>query len=173
MSVSADTLRLHLDYTQWASLRLLDAVAALTPEELNRDFATSERSVLGTLVHIFAADRIWLYRLTGGSNPGFVSDADRSLAVLQTDWPAVLERWRLWAANLTDEAAQAQCHYIDLKGNPYSQPVWQLLLHLVNHGTHHRGQASGFLRAMGHTPPPLDLVFFYRELGATSASSSR
>jgi uncharacterized damage-inducible protein DinB len=174
MSVSADTLRLHLDYTRWATARLLDAAAGLTPEELNRDFGTSERSILGTLVHIFAADRIWLYRLAGGPNPGFVSDADRSLAVLQTDWPALLERWRVWAADLTDEAVRAQCAYTDLKGNPYCQPVWQILLHVVNHGTHHRGQASGFLRALGRTPPPLDLIYYYRGLPqATSASSSK
>jgi uncharacterized damage-inducible protein DinB len=164
MFVSAEALRLHLDYTQWASQRLLDVAAELTPDELNRDFGTSEHSVLGTLVHIFGADRIWLWRLTGGTNPGFISDADRSLAVLQSDWPAVLERWRLWAANLTDEAADAMLDYKDMKGNPYRQPIWQLVLHVVNHGTHHRGQVSGFLRAMGRTPPPLDLVFFYRQL---------
>jgi len=43
-------------------------------------------------------------------------------------------------------------------------PLWQILLHVVNHATHHRGQVSGFLRAMGHTPPPLDLIAFYRTL---------
>src|SRR6516165_2844086 len=96
----AEAIRMHIDYNQWASLRLLDAAMQLTPEELNCDFSTSEHSVLGTLVHTFAADRVWLYRLTGGANPGFVSDSDRSLAVLEQDWPAVLERWRLWAANL-------------------------------------------------------------------------
>ncbi len=157
---------MHLDYTAWASQRLLDAAAELTEEELNRDFGTSEHSYLGTLVHTFAADRIWLWRLAGGENPGFVAESDRSLAVLQTDWPAVLERWRIWAAELTDEAAQAPLDYRDMKGNAYRQPIWQLVLHVVNHGTHHRGQAAGFLRAMGKVPPPLDLVFYYRQLGA-------
>jgi len=39
------------------------------------------------------------------------------------------------------------------------------VLHVVNHGTHHRGQAAGFLRAMGYVPPPLDLIAYYRTLG--------
>jgi len=54
--------------------------------------------------------------------------------------------------------------YKDMKGRPYSQPVWQILLHLVNHGTHHRGQVSGFLRAMDKTPAPLDLIAYYRAI---------
>jgi uncharacterized damage-inducible protein DinB len=164
MPVTADVLQLHLDYSAWASQRLLDAAAELSEDELNRDFGSSEHSVLGTLVHVFAADRVWLYRLAGGENPGFVSDADRSLAVLENDWPAIHERWRIWAAELTDEAAQAPLEYRDMKGNLYRQPVWQLIFHVVNHGTHHRGQVSGFLRAMGKTPPPVDLLHYYRQL---------
>ncbi len=52
--------------------------------------------------------------------------------------------------------------YKDLKGNPYQSPLWQIVLHLVNHGSHHRGQVSGMLRALGKTPPPLDLIAYYR-----------
>jgi len=163
MFVSADVLRTQIDYTAWASQRLLDAAAELSGAELNRDFGTSEHSVLGTLAHVFAGDRLWLWRVAGGENPGFISDADRSLAVLQNDWPAVYERWRLWAAELTDEAAQTPLDYPDLKGAPRREPVWQMVLHMVNHGTHHRGQVSGFLRAMGRVPPPLDLILYYRQ----------
>src|SRR5208282_121582 len=55
MSVSAQTLRLHLGYTAWASTRLLEAAAALTPEELARDFKTADKTLLDTLAHIFRA----------------------------------------------------------------------------------------------------------------------
>lgn len=172
MPVIADVLRAHIDYTAWASQRLVDAAAELSEEELVRDFRTSERSVLGTLVHVFAADRIWLWRLAGGGeSPGFVADADYSLAVLQNDWPALQERWRLWAAGLTDASTERLVDYKDLKGNAHRQPLWQLVLHVVNHGTHHRGQVSGMLRAMGRVPPPLDLIVYYRQLGAAGAAS--
>jgi len=157
---------MHLAYTAWASRRLVDATARLTPEELKRDFQTADHSPLGTLVHVFAADRIWLARVTGAAPQPFISEADYSLAVLQNDWPALNERWRQWAQPLTDQSAQTVLAYKDTKGNSYSQPIWQLILHVVNHGTHHRGQVSGFLRAMGQTPPPLDLVAYYREQAA-------
>ena len=159
----ADVLRIHLDYTAWASQKLLDTAAALSEEELNRDFGTADRTLLGTLVHIFAADRVWLYRVAGGANPGFITAADRSFAVLQADWPAVLERWRVWAAELSEDAAQSMIDYRNLKGVPFRQSVWQIVLHVVNHATHHRGQAAGFLRAMGKAPPELDLIVYYRE----------
>jgi len=166
MSVSADSLRAHLAYTAWASRCLVEAAAKLSPEELTRDFQTSDHSVLGTLAHVFAADRIWLARMTAESPATFISEADHRLTVLQNDWPALLARWKQWAAGLTDATAQAVVAYKDMRGNSYSQPIWQVVLHVVNHGTHHRGQVSGFLRTMGHTPPPLDLSFYYREQAA-------
>jgi uncharacterized damage-inducible protein DinB len=164
MSVPADTLRLHLRYTAWATRRLLDTVANLSAEDLARDFRTSDKTVIDTLAHVFAADRVWLSRIQGNPPASFISAEDRHLPVLQQEWPALQDRWKQWAASLTDQDVQAKIAYRDLKGNSWEQPLWQILLHVVNHGTHHRGQVSGFLRAMGHNPPALDLIAFYREL---------
>lgn len=164
MPVSADTLRLHLDYTGWANQRLLSQAAQLSDDDLTRDFKTSDKSVLNTLVHILAADRIWLARVHGNSPATFIHPEDRHLSALEKEWPLVHTGWKTWAGALTDQSAQAKIPYRDIKGNDWEQPVWQILLHVVNHGTHHRGQVSGFLRAMGHNPPPLDLIAFYRQL---------
>jgi uncharacterized damage-inducible protein DinB len=164
MPVSSDTLRLHLDYTTWATNRLLTAAAALTPEELTRDFGTSEKSVLGTLAHIYAADRVWLGRINGNPPKVFLAPEDRDLALLQREWPALAARWTHWLMRLSDEDVLGKCSYHDLKGNAYTTPLWQIVLHVVNHGTHHRGQVTGFLRALGKVPQPLDLIAYYREL---------
>lgn len=162
MPVSAEILRSHLAYTAWADDLLLRAVAQIPSEHLTHDFQTADRNIIGTLAHTFAADRIWLQRVLGEPYTGFISDEDRKLETLQRDWPALLERWQEWAAGLTDTSAPI--HYHDLKGNPYSTSAWEIVLHVVNHGTHHRGQASGFLRTLGHTPPALDLIRYYRGL---------
>ncbi len=164
MSVSADALRLQIDYSGWASRRLVEAAAQLPSEELDRDFQTADRSILGTLAHVFAADRVWLARLQGGPHPGFTTDADRRLSVLQNDWPELQRRWKEWARALTDDQATVYVAYQDLKGRHWNHPLWVLVLHVVNHATHHRGQVSGFLRSLGHTPPPTDLIAYYREL---------
>jgi uncharacterized damage-inducible protein DinB len=162
-AVSATTLQDHIAYHSWATARLLDAAAKLSPEEMQRDFQTATHSVLGTLVHIFAADRVWLGRIQGNPPSQFVTDADHDFLLLLQEWPLLHERWRAWAAGLTDETAQASFSYRDLKGNSWSQTIWQIVFHLVNHGTHHRGQVSGFLRSLGQTPPPLDLIAYYRQ----------
>jgi uncharacterized damage-inducible protein DinB len=168
MSVSADTLRAHIDYNAWATRRMMDAVGELSQEELGRDFGTADRSVLDTLAHVYAADRLWLGRIQGLPNPGFagfITSADRNITVLRNDWPALLERWKQWGAGLTGETALAPLAYSDLKGGARREALWQIVFHVVNHGTHHRGQVSGFLRTMGRVPPGLDLIIYYRELG--------
>jgi uncharacterized damage-inducible protein DinB len=162
MSVSAEVLRSHIGYTAWASRCLVESAGRLSPEELTRDFGTADKSVLGTLVHVFGADRLWLARLRGEIVRTFLTDTDYHLPVLQNDWPALHRQWIEWASGLTNEAAAAKISYSDMSGNPWEQPLWQLVLHVVNHGTHHRGQVSGFLRAMGHAPEKLDLVNYYR-----------
>jgi len=162
MPVSAETIRQHLDYSAWASQRLVDEALKLTPDELRRDFQTSDRSVLDTLVHVYAADRIWLARVKGEHRDTFVDPADRDMDVLVTEWPALHQRWKRYAQNLSDQDVLANISYKDTKGNAWSNSLWQILLHLVNHGTHHRGQVAGFLRSMGHPPPALDLIVYYR-----------
>jgi len=164
-------IRTHFDYTAWASARLVNAAGSLSPEELTKDFGTADHSVLGTLVHVYAADRIWYDRVHGNLRTRFIEpERDMHLHVLQNDWPALLGRWREWAAAQTEESLRGKASYKDLKGNSYENPLWQIALHLINHGTHHRGQVSGFLRAMGHVPPPLDLMAYYRELAAPATA---
>ncbi len=162
MNVPAELLRTQVRYCTWASARLVAAAANLAPEELTRDFRSADKSVLGTLAHVYAADRVWLARIHGAPAAPFLDpDVDVKLEVLQRDWPALLARWQVWVDRLPD--ASATVAYQDLKGHPHTTPLWQIVLHVVNHGTHHRGQASAMIRAMGHTPPPLDLIRFYRE----------
>jgi uncharacterized damage-inducible protein DinB len=137
-------------------MRVLEQIPA---EHLTHDFQTADRSILGTLVHTFGADRVWLKRVRGEPITMFLTDEDRQLATLQRDWPGVLDAW----STMVDEPERV-VHYQDMKGNPYTSKLWEIVLHVVNHGTHHRGQVSGFLRALGHAPPQLDLIRFYRGL---------
>ena len=165
MAVTPEALRTHLDYTTWASRRLVNAASSLPVEELTQDFRSADHSILGTLVHVYAADRVWFGRIRGNPPARFIDpEQDMRLEVLQNDWPALYKLWQEWASGLSEDSIRGKISYKDLKGNPHQTPLWQIVLHVVNHGTHHRGQVSGFLRALGHTPPPVDLIAYYREI---------
>jgi uncharacterized damage-inducible protein DinB len=58
---------------------------------------------------------------------------------------------------------QAPLQFNDMAGNAYSEPLVQLLQHLVNHGTYHRGQVTTLLRQAGAETLSLDMLFFFRE----------
>jgi uncharacterized damage-inducible protein DinB len=162
--ISAEVLRQHLDYSAWASARLFDAASQLSGDELVRDFGTADKSVMGTLVHVFGADRAWLARVHGDSSVLRPGPELFDPAALREAWDGVHRGWREWAAALSEEEALTALSYHDFKGRPWQTPLWQVVLHVVNHATHHRGQAAGFLRTLGHVPPALDLIAFYRGL---------
>lgn len=161
MSVPVSTLVNHIDYTAWATGRILDSVHQLNPEELGREMSVSHGSVLHTLQHIYYADRVWLARLEGRVI-SFADEGDGpSLTDLSTEWPALLKQFRDYVDGLTDSKAQETFTYKNLKGEQYSVQRWQAIMHVVNHGSIHRGQIVSMLRQLDKTPPQTDLLFFY------------
>ncbi len=162
MTSTRQILRYEIDFTTWANERVLRVAAALTPEQLVQDFKTSDKSILGTLAHCYRAERVWLKRLIN-EKVDFKVEGDDTLAALQQNWPAIQAGWSDWARRLTDEAANADFSYTDLKGRLWTQPIWTIVMHVANHSTHHRGQAVGFIRSLGQQPPNVDLITFSRE----------
>jgi uncharacterized damage-inducible protein DinB len=156
-------------YNSWANARLYEAAIAL-PEELYRaDVGVFFRSLHGTLNHLLLTDRLWLTRLTG------VGEQPKRLDELLYDDRLELARARLAedarlraVVNSYDEAALSRPHaYQTTSGKPQEQPLSDILLHLFNHQTHHRGQAHACLSiTTRQQPPSLDLLVFQRGLPA-------
>ena len=106
------------------------AASSLSTDELTRDFGTADRSVLGTLVHVYAADRAWLGRVRNNPPAVFMDpNKDMHPEVLRNDWPRVHREWRDWVDGLTDESPGTWLAYRDLKGKAHETPVWQIVLH--------------------------------------------
>lgn len=154
-------LATHLKYSAWASGRLVEAAGELTPEELSRPMNVSHGSLLGTLAHVYLGDRIWLSRLVDPEPRKKLREENEeiTLETLARDWPPLYERWVEFAESADPERMVS---YHDTKGNPYQTPLWQIVRHVVNHGTLHRGQVMAMLRQLGKIPPPTDLIFYYR-----------
>ena len=165
MTVSREALLTHFDYTLWASLRLLDAAGRLTDEELRRDLKVSHGSVLGTLQHIYYADRVWLARLEGRTPAAFMDpEPGPDVAALKEHWPVVIKGLRDFAEYAPEELLEGPLTFKRLNGDAYTLAHWKVLLHVVNHATLHRGQVMGMLRQLGHVPPGTDYLFFHLQL---------
>lgn len=168
--MTAHEARLHLRYTGWASRRLVDAAAQLEPEQRSRPMGVSHHSVLGTLGHVHFGDRIWYTRVIDPSlAPLPPIDQLSTLEALQKDWPELQRRWVDWADSLSDSDLDQMVYYSGPGGKPNRQQTWKLILHVVNHGTLHRGQVMAMLRQLGVKPPATDLIFYYRELDAAAS----
>ena len=153
---------LHLRYSAWASLKLLEAVRNISDADFEKPVGVSHGSLRGTLTHILWADWLWFTRVVEAMEmPGQTRDA------LETIWPDLLKKWISWAERSDDADIHRAVEYKSiLDGKMARTPAWQIVLHVVNHATLHRGQAMAMLRQMGIAPPHTDLMNFYRELPA-------
>jgi uncharacterized damage-inducible protein DinB len=161
--MTAAELRTHLKYSNWASCRLIEAMRALSAEDQSRDLKASHQSVIGTLTHILFADAIWYSRVVDPSAKVHAPGDILSDAELAQEWRDTHRNWERWAESLTDADLDRVVEYKSLKGDPFSNTVRQIVMHVVNHATLHRGQAMAMMRQLGVAPPPTDLIFFYRE----------
>jgi uncharacterized damage-inducible protein DinB len=152
-------------YNRWANARVYAAAIALPDEVYRKPTRVFFGSLHGTLNHLLLTDRLWLTRLTGeGEHP------NRLDAILYEDRKE-LTRARMAEDNRLiavvdkyDEASLANQHrYQTTSGKPQQQVLSDILLHLFNHQTHHRGQAHSCLSILtGTEPPALDLFVFQR-----------
>ena len=149
-------------YNQWANVRLYDAAAALSDEEWHRDSGAFFTSLSGTLNHILVADRIWMRRLTGeGETHTVLTDRPfPALGDLRPVREAMDARIVAFVDGLSDDSFEDVVHYANTRGEPHSLARGLILTHLFNHQTHHRGQAHHMVSQLGHTPPPLDMLYF-------------
>lgn len=153
------TLLTHLDYSLWATSKLLDAASRLSPEQLNRDLKVSHTSVLATLQHIYYADRTWLARLEGRKIDFADPAPGPNLEQLREYWPPVLDALK---ANIDAEPdINRDLTAQRLNGDTFTAARWKVILHVVNHATLHRGQVMAMIRQLGQVPPATDLFYFY------------
>jgi uncharacterized damage-inducible protein DinB len=166
--VTPEQARTFAGYNAWANERLYGAAAALPEADYRCDLQAFFGSLHGTLNHILVGDLIWLGRL--GRDTGDVAPPPAGLDVVLFEDLATLRAARRLAdghiaavcADLTPARLAGTVTYLR-RGEPNSQPLWQILAHLFNHQTHHRGQAHGLLTRLGREAPALDLIYYLRE----------
>jgi uncharacterized damage-inducible protein DinB len=158
------TLSQLLAYHHWAADRLLAALRAFPAEALARPIGGSFGSGQGLLAHIVAVEWIWLERWQGRS-PSSLPDliSCTTAADFQREWETVKVGQHRFLRDLTDERLREPLTYTNLQGESWTYALWAVLVHLVNHGTYHRGQLANLLRQLEQVPPSTDYLLFLDE----------
>lgn len=157
-----ERVRALYDFNRWANGRVLEAADKLSPEQFTKDLKNSFPSVRDTLVHIMAAEWIWLERWRGTSPKALLNASEfPTVSTIRTRWGEVEREQREFISGVTEESLKRVVAYINLKGDPYKYPLWQLLQHLVNHSTYHRGQVTTMLRQLGAQPVETDFLVYF------------
>jgi uncharacterized damage-inducible protein DinB len=157
-----ETVQALYVYNHWANEKVLDAVSKLNSGQLNRDLETSFRSVRETLVHILSAEWIWLERWKGNSPKSMLDAAEfPGLDAIRKRWVKVESERGEFIRTLNEEKLAATLSYVNTRGQTFAYPLWQMLVHVVNHSTYHRGQLTTLLRQVGAQPVTTDFLDFY------------
>lgn len=157
-------------YHLWATQRLLAALAALPEPDYRRDAGLFFGSVHGTLGHLLVAEReLWWRRFAQGESPRVQLDAqiEPDRARLAEQLVGTAAAWGPWLETICDAQLEAVLEYRTLRGAAVALPFAAALTHVFNHATHHRGQITAALSAMGHASPELDLVYLLQQEAAT------
>ncbi|MGH9782289.1 MAG: DinB family protein [Candidatus Acidiferrales bacterium] len=161
--MTVDDTRLLYDYNSWANHRVLNACAALAPEKLTRNLGSSYPSVRDTLTHIMFVEWLWLERWRGRSPSGPPLGEFPDLASIRARWQTIESELMKFVGALTATDLDRVVEYKNTKGHAFSNPMSEMLQHLVNHGTYHRGQITTLLRQLAASPVATDMIVFHRE----------
>ncbi|NEW97587.1 DinB family protein [Rhodopseudomonas sp. BR0G17] len=156
-------------YNRWANARLYQAALALPDDVYRRSVGVFFGSLHGTLNHVLVADRIWLKRLTGaGEAPTRLDEIlFKDLRALAGARAAEDQRIIEMIDGHDAAAFAGMVDYATTSGKSFHQPRAEILCHVFNHQTHHRGQAHACLSILtGAEPPTLDLLAFQRGVTA-------
>ena len=153
-------------YNAWATLRLLDAVAAVDDDDYRRDTGLFFKSIHGTLNHLLVGEHLlWFRRFAEGVSPRLALD-DEAEPDRARDAERLLQgaaRWQplieSWPAERFDDVLR----YTTTRGQPATLAFAATLTHVFNHSTHHRGQITAALTQLGQPCPELDLVYMLQQ----------
>ncbi len=157
-------LQQYASYHIWANERLLECINGLSDEQIHREVVSSFPGIYKTVLHMWSAERAWWLRLQQHPNVDSIQDwFTGDFNELKENILLQSKQWQEWATTVTEEALLQLFSYKTFKGDPFTQPLYEVVFHVFNHSTYHRGQLVTILRQLGvEKIPSTDLIVFYR-----------
>jgi uncharacterized damage-inducible protein DinB len=158
-------IQMLTQYAKWANQTLFDALKMLPNEEVIKERKTGAGSLLKTLSHIYAIDQIWKGHLLG-QNHGYHTRNLLEIPSLDqlTTMQSVSDNWYIDYANtLTPQMHDESLVFAFVDGGKGEMTRGDMLLHVMNHKTYHRGYVAQMMYESSYRPPVIDLPVFLRD----------
>ncbi|ULQ53012.1 DinB family protein [Flavihumibacter fluvii] len=157
-------LKEFVAYHLWANQQLSACILALDQSDWTKTIPSSFPSLHKTILHMLDADSIWWQRIEGMAS---VTVPSRNF---KGDTPELVRRlllqdeeWKTWVGQLDPVEFEKSFSYSNSRGDHFEQPLYQVILHICNHGTYHRGQLVTLLRNLEAPKiPQTDYVHWVR-----------
>jgi uncharacterized damage-inducible protein DinB len=148
-------------YNAWANAQVLQTAARVTPAQFLAGGGASYDSIRDTLVHTLAAQWLYLERWQGRSPRAMPAPAEfPDVTAVGARWAEIERATTAFVAGLTDARLVTVVAYENFAGERWAYPLWQQMMHQVNHATQHRSEAAAMLTHAGHSPGWLDLLYW-------------
>lgn len=150
-------------YNRWVNAKLYAAVEDLSPEQQHRDCGTYFKSIIRMINHLYVGDVLWLDRICGSKPSSYALDDvlyPNAAECIQARTALDL-RLLEYIQSLEDCAFTQDIQYIR-RDQVYCEPLTEILAHVFNHQSHHRGQLHGMIYQLTGISLELDLIFFQR-----------
>ena len=162
-----ELLKQYASYNIWANQKLIELILSLTEEQQQKEIASSFSSLYKTLLHMWDSETAWWQRMKlheriiipSENFNGTTRDVVNGL-INQS------RQWEEWVRNASELSLSHVFQYQNSKKEQFKQPVYQMILHVFNHGTYHRGQLVTILRQLGvEKIPQTDFIVWSRKNG--------
>ncbi len=148
------------EHNYWARDRQLQVCATFSEDRFLREVGGSFPSVRDTLVHLVAVEWLWLERWRGKTPKTLISRNELpTLASIEKRWREVEQEMRTYVDSLDENKLAATMTYLNTRGQVWTYPLWQAIMHLLNHQNYHRGQITSQVRMLGLQPAPVDYLW--------------
>lgn len=143
-------------FDRWATAKVLDAAVGIDEATWSAQNAIDERGLGGILVHHLGSSQRWRHGLTGSdAEPRPEREPLPTVDALRAAWEREWRAYQAWVGSMDQ---------VWLDETDEGVPYWQMLAHVVNHGTQHRSEAAALLTAGGHSPGDLDMIDYAEHL---------
>jgi uncharacterized damage-inducible protein DinB len=158
-------LQILYEYNYWSRDQILRSVNKISHAQLTTPSHLAFGSMLGTLIHILNAEWIWRMRCQENISPKsmLLEETITDLQSLQQTWLAEETKMRSYIQALEESDINRIVHYKRMMGQDEENVLWHILVHVVNHGTHHKAEVASVLTELGHSPGNLDFIIYMRD----------